>query len=461
MYDKTIKRSRKVSLGILGSITEKDGFIPSDKQKLREKTSRPYGGKEAFALEYGYAKWLLTTLEKDGIMGRIKNNFPQLWQFIIAMVYCRTAYQSPLKNIPFYLTHSDICYQLNWQESISDQKMGDYLFDLGSHQASIHRYMEPEQKDRKCVLIDATDIVSYSRNMSMVQKGYNSQMNFNPQFVLLYLYDAATLQPLYYRLVAGNIREVTAMKSTIAASGIEQCIFIADKGFFSESNISDMELAGLQFIIPLRRDNKLIPYEQLVAIDQNDNYFAYAKRHIFYTDPQITKGRKVCLYLDGMLKEQEKNDYLSRIQTVPEYYSKEKFKERVNRMGTLAIIHNTGLNPEEIYVEYKQRGDIEQFFDQFKNTLNASFSYMQREESLNGWMFINHISMQVIYKIYQILKTTPLNKKQMLNHRYSIKDTIEHLMTIKKIKFSDQEHIITEVDKPTRFLLDKMKISIT
>jgi len=183
--------------------------------------------------------------------------------------------------------------------------------------------------------------------------------------------------------------------------------------------------------------------------------------HFHQNIQKITKGRKVCLYLDGMLKEKEKNDYLSRIQTVPEYYSKEKFKERVNRMGTLAIIHNTGLNPEEIYVEYKQRGDIEQFFDQFKNTLNASFSYMQREESLNGWMFINHISMQVIYKIYQILKTTPLNKKQMLNHRYSIKDTIEHLMTIKKIKFSDQEHIITEVDKPTRFLLDKMKISIT
>ena len=130
-------------------------------------------------------------------------------------------------------------------------------------------------------------------------------------------------------------------------------------------------------------------------------------------------------------------------------------------MGTLAIIHNTELDSEEIYQEYKQRGNIEQFFDHLKNTLDASSSCMQREESLNGWMFINHISMQVIYKLYKILKTTPLNKKQTLNHKYSIMDSIDHLKTIKKVKFTNTEYIITEADKATRILLEKMSIDIT
>lgn len=76
-------------------------------------------------------------------------------------------------------------------------------------------------------------------------------------------------------------------------------------------------------------------------------------------------------------------------------------------------------------------------------------------------MFINHISMQIVYKIYLLLKTIPLNKKQKLNHRYPILDTIEYLKTIKKVKFSEQEFIITETDKATKYLLDKMKISIT
>ena len=461
-YDPAIKRARKISLGILGSITEKSGFIPSAKKQLREAASKSYSDKEVFSVEYGFAKWLISTMEQDGTLQRIKTCFPDLWQFIIAMVYCRTAHQSRLKNIPFHLLHSDLCTMLGWEEKLSDQKICDFFFALGSKLSSIHHYMEPEEKDRKCVLVDATDIVSYSRNLELAKKGYNSKMDFNPQFVLLYLYDATTLQPLYYRLLPGNIREITAFKNTIAASGIEHCIFMADKGFYSDSNISEMENAGLQYIVPLKRGNKLIPYQQLEGIELGDNYFQYFKRHIFHTDPVDTKeGRTVCLFLDGMLKEQEKNDYLSRVQTSPEYYSKEKFKEKVKRMGTLAIIHNTELNAKEIYEEYKQRGNIEQFFDHLKNTLDASASCMQREESLNGWMFINHISMQTVYKLYKVLKSTPMNKTQNLNHKYSIMDTIDHLKTIKKIKFTATEYIITEEDKATRTLLEKMKISIT
>jgi hypothetical protein len=78
---------------------------------------------------------------------------------------------------------------------------------------------------------------------------------------------------------------------------------------------------------------------------------------------------------------------------------------------------------------------------------------MQREESLNGWMFINHLSMQIIYRLYFILKNTPLNKKQNLNHKYSINDAIEHLKSIKKIQFSNQDSVIAEINKKLPSLL--------
>ena len=466
-YDPSIKRAKKISLGILGSITEKDGFVPSPKRVLREAVSSVASPnttveKEVFSLEYGYAKWLVSTLEQDGTLLQIKTCFPDLWQFIIAMVYCRTAYQSRLKNIPFHLIHSDLCSLLGWEERLSDQKVCDFLFALGQKEASIQQYMTPDKQDRKSVLVDATDIVSHAQGLELAKPGYNSKMDFNPQFVLLYLYDAATLQPLYYRILPGNIREITAFKNTITASGIAHCTFIADKGFFSESNISALEQAGLNYIIPLKRGNKQVPYDQLENIELGDNYFPYQKRHIFHANPDKTEnGRNVCLFLDGMLKEQEKNDYLSRIQSLPESFTKEKFKERVSKMGTLALIHNTDLSVQDLYQEYKQRGNIEQFFDHLKNTLDASSSCMQREESLNGWMFINHISMQVIYKLFKLLKTTALNKTQTLSHKYSILDTINHLKTIKKIKLNNSKTIITEKDKATRILLEKMKIDIT
>ena len=154
-------------------------------------------------------------------------------------------------------------------------------------------------------------------------------------------------------------------------------------------------------------------------------------------------------------------DYLKRNTTLSEVYSKEKFNERVKSMDTLTIIHNTNLQPQEVYKEYKNRGEIEQFFDHLKNTLDASKSHMQREESLNGWMFINHLSMQVIYKLYATLKNTKLNKTQTLNHKYSINDTIEYLKSIRKIQYSPNDFVIAEINKSTKTILQKMKISVT
>ena len=37
-------------------------------------------------------------------------------------------------------------------------------------------------------------------------------------------------------------------------------MFVADTGFFSETNIGDLEEKSMQNIIPLRRNNILIPY---------------------------------------------------------------------------------------------------------------------------------------------------------------------------------------------------------
>jgi transposase len=461
VYDKTIKRSRKVSLGILGSITQENGFIPSEKKELRAKSEKSYLNKEIFTYEYGFSKWLLETLNDEGILDDLKKHFRELWQFIILMTFCRIAYKSPLKNIPFYLEQSDLPNLLNWKEKMHDQKISDLLFNLGSAQCSIHEFMKPKDSNRKTVLMDATDVVLQSNNIALAQKGYNSDMNFQSQFVLLYLYEANSLKPLYYRLLPGNIREISAMQNTIKISGMEQCVYIADKGFFSDSNVTELERLNMQFIIPLKRNNQLIPYSSLDNIEHTDNYFDFAKRFIFYADTVKDNNRNINLFLDGKLKEQEKTDYLTRIKSVPESYSKSKFNERLKTMGTLTIMHNTELSPQELYFEYKNRGEIEQFFDHLKNTLDASSSNMQREESLNGWMFINHLSMQIIYKLYVILKNTPLNKKQKLNHKYSINDTIENLKSIKKIKFSSNESVIAEINKSTKTLLEKMNISIT
>ena len=101
------------------------------------------------------------------------------------------------------------------------------------------------------------------------------------------------------------------------------------------ANIQELERLNMEYIIPLRRDSKIVDYSLLENIELSENYFEFDKRFIFHTETLNVDGRKIDLFLDGRLKELEKTDYLKRIKTVPESYSKEKFNTKIAAMGTL------------------------------------------------------------------------------------------------------------------------------
>ena len=65
------------------------------------------------------------------------------------------------------------------------------------------------------LLMDSTHVFSNSSLITLARKGYNSQMDFDPQFNLFYIYSAKTQMPVYYRILPGNIREVKAFKNCL------------------------------------------------------------------------------------------------------------------------------------------------------------------------------------------------------------------------------------------------------
>jgi len=232
-YSKELKRSKKISLGIMGSITEKQGFIPSDKAELRKSVVNRPAIETVYAYEYGFSYWLYQNMVEDGALAKIKLLFPNLWQYIVALVYTRIVYQSPLKNIPFHLSNAHILHSLNCS-NFSDKAISENLRLLGQERKKMQQYMQGHHPQNTCVLMDATHIVCHSQNIDLSQQGYNSNMDFEKQFTLLYIYEAKSLQPLFYRLLPGNIREVSTLKNALLESGIQQCIFIADKGLLGE-----------------------------------------------------------------------------------------------------------------------------------------------------------------------------------------------------------------------------------
>jgi transposase len=254
----------------------------------------------------------------------------------------------------------------------------------------------------------------------------------------------------------GNIRDVKAFKLTVQEAGITNAVVIADKGFYSADNIETMDNLGLDYIIPLRRSNPEINYKIIQPIDNSgfDGYFEYLKRFIWYYKVQV-ESKAIYLFYDSSLKTKEENDYLRRIQTHPEKYTLEKFKQKLKTFGTVAFISNLkDKSPEDIYKTYKTRGEVETMVDAMKNILEVDNSYMQNEMALQGWMFISFIALKWYYQIYGIL----LDKK--LLKRNSPKDILMHLAAIKKIRIN-QDWCISEITTKTQKIIDKLNFHIT
>ena len=229
-------------------------------------------------------------------------------------------------------------------------------------------------------------------------------------------------------------------------------IFIADKGFYSKTNVKILNDNSLKYIIPLYRNNKLIDFTPLQQVDfkKKTQFFIYENRVIWYYSYQKDKQQFIT-FLDEKLRTEEERDYILRIGTHPEEYTKEGFDKKLNAFGTLTFTTNTDVEPQELYEKYKQRNEIEVMFDSYKNFLKADRMYMQNRIVLEGWLMANFIAMIAYYKLYQKL----IHAKQL--SKYSPKDIVEISKSIFKVKINDLWKT-TETTQKTRDLLEKLKI---
>lgn len=453
VYDKQNKKPKKLSGGLIGSITEKDGLLASPKRKLRESVLAPTELGSILCKEYGVSLLATTVLSAYGTA--LASAFGQGWEEILAIAYCRFVYRCPLKAIPYRLATSYLP-ELAGLAPFTDRQAAAVLKRVGGQPDKRLAYMKSFIRPGDYILMDATAVPSQSAHIPLAKKGYSHPLNFDTQFNLLYIYSATSHMPVYYKLLPGNIREVKAFKNSLLEAGLQQAVVVADKGFYSQANVELLLGGALQFIIPLRRDNSLIDYSAIKANAFKDgaNYFHHEKRVVWYKNYQAGPQTILHLFLDEGLRVKEEADYLARIKTHPEEYSVALYHERKDRFGTIAMLTNLTGTPTEVYQTYKGRMAIEVMFDGMKNIMEADHTYMQDEQTLQGWMFVNHIVLQWYQHLYLALK-----EKGLLNS-ISVNDYIQLLTDIKKVRINNNWHI-NEFTNYTRKLIQKINLKIS
>ena len=359
---------------MLGTIT-KEGFKPS---KGREEEAQATTKKAPSVLEYG-ATSLLRIIGKP-IQEALKKCFPEEGEDIFACGLFRLLDQLPLKNIQDGCNdsyHSVVSPTLKLGPKMLTKLMGA----VGRQREKIVDFFKSFELEQTHMLFDATHVTTQSQHLGINEKGYNSKGDYTEQVNLLYMFGMDQQKPAYYRVVPGNIRETSAVALSIKEFGAKNVVIVADKGFSSSQNFQSYRDAGLQYIIPLRRNSSEIKYDTLSPLEYNkfDGHFLYKNRPIWHKKVTSNDTDKVLLFYDGALAEKEKRDYLQRIENGFQGYSVEQFHKKQHKFGTLAIKTNLAgsLLAQQVYEYYKRRMNVEQMFDTFKNTLFTDKTYMQ------------------------------------------------------------------------------------
>ena len=366
--------------------------------------------------------------------------FPEhISQTLLTVAMMRFAYQHPIKRMPYQHAHD--YSSLHWAAAgIDDKDITATLKHVGENRTILIDWMKSrmgirESAQDRFVMIDSTHIPTLSEKLDINAMGYNPQHSYDPQVRLMYIFSAQMKQPVYYRLINGNITDITSMKICIDELNAKDVVFIADKGFYSKKNVTDLRSNAVCFIIPLHRNNSLIDYSPLQKANfkkKIKNYFTYQKRVIWYYEYQ-KDGLLLTTYLDERLRVEEEADFLSRTQTHPDKYKEADFFKKIDHLGTLTLISHLPekLSAQLLYETYKQRNEIEVMFDAYKNFLVADKTYMQNRYVMEGWLMANFIAMIAYYRLYKLLK-----KANKLS-KYSPKDIVEMSKSIYQTKIRD------------------------
>jgi transposase len=448
-YDPAKKRSQKITKRYLGRITP-EGLTKPNREILKETMQ------QVSIKEYGATYFTLTHC--SNIIELLKTHYPQEWEQITAFAITRLFHSSPLKNVQVHYVASHLSDALK-DAQVSPESLTKLLHSIGLARGRMVEFMKNFIQGSQ-VVIDLTHIFSLSEGVISATLGHNGQGQYLPQVNLVLLHSLEKKTPSFFRLVPGSIHDVSTVVASVKEAQLSAALVIGDKGFYSELNVAALEEEKLEYLLPLKRNSSQISYAPTRSGDRKrfDGFFQFDERVIWYREQKLKSradkeaGRRVFLFLDEKLKAEEEKDFMSHVKA--KRLGAEEYFERQFCMGTIAVITNCSFRAQRVFELLKERLEVEQVFDTFKNTLHADRSFMRDDLGLQGWMFVNFVALLLYYRFYDLLLQCDVLDK------YSPRDVILHLSRVFKLRIGEK-WVLSEVPKSSKILMEKLKIQIS
>jgi len=435
VWDPGKKRAQKKTLEYLGKVTP-NGIVPPKGKRL----SRLGGVLDAG--NFAYLEHFTRHISE-----RLMDCFPDDWESILAAAAIRLCYHESFGRMRVRYETS-FAKRLWPGAALSKNSLSELLSRLGRQWPMQRDFFDQIAGDEKHMAIDLSHIFSDSQRIPWTEFGHNGDDVWKPQVGILLMWGMTTHRPGFLKLLPGATHSAQTVVNAIWESGLQDCIAVMDKGFWSPENMKKLEEGSVHYAMALRRDLPLVKHMSQLKYKE---YFRYRKRAQWYRSTNWD-GRVIYHFLDKSMADQEESTYLERVEQGRS--TKMDYKRLKNGFGTLSIITDTGLSAEETYKLYKERRDVEYAFDTLQNILGAEMTWMRSRESLQGFLFIMFIALHLYSQVLDHLKRKDLLK------RYSVHDVLTYLSKVCVVEM-DGEDRLAEVTRQTRKVLDLLEMPIT
>lgn len=460
-YDKEKKKTRKKTGAYLGMITEDKGLVPPRRRQvvIENEEVHAQAASDKIAVEapkvgqvqeYGLSAFITHNCEQ--LIDNLKAAMPTMWNRVLAMAYCRLRNQSPLKNIQDDLADSHLSRTLG-TKGLSARTLTDFLKDLGKNRDQMLAFMRKYVGSGGNILFDGTDLLSASAKMDFPRMSKTKLGGFSEAINLMMAFSTSSMLPVYYRLLPGNVKDLTSFLSSVDELGDKSITVIADKGFYSKGNVAELDKRKISFVIAMRRSTAGLDYG-VFNNHSSQGHFFYAGRLIKYSTQSIG-SHIVYLFYDAKHAAEEEADYLRRVDSEKyDNYTMGSYAVKAPQFGTLALMSASDKTAQQAYGDYKTRCEVEQEIDVLKTDLDALTSYMQDNDRLEGWMFINFIALHIFYMIRHKITEAALFE------RISAREAIRVLCRQRIVRL-DNEWKLAETSKKDRATLEALGVPIT
>ena len=389
--------------GILGKITTENGYIPNEDTGY---TVLEYG---AYQLAEKCAADIKTLFQQA--FGK-DENAKKIW--VLALLYSVNGFR-PISAVSLLYRKSVLAV------SYPNLKMGEtavsnILENLGRRDTESKKFQDALLQCTKEMAIDGHVIPRYSKLDGMTEFGYKYKTLGSEQVNLLTAYDISKSRPVAMKMFDGSKNDKVSVKEMIQDILVEDCLYLMDRGFNSPELKETLADHKATYIMPV--PSNMTTYQEALKRGRGRlKTFIYKHKQGLHTIKSIVEyqvssdenGTRTIYYRNLHEAECEKANYLECIEKKVSGYTEAKLETAEKTFGAIVLETTHSGTPEEIYLYYKDRWNIETYYDYLKHQMDFNALGVQDWAKLQGLAFMMLLATLINGSIQEKLKQSPLS----------------------------------------------------